>query len=344
MRKQSVRTTLTERGARVGVIILVCAFGVACSSTSARQASRTTPSDRGTAAAQSSAPGPVPTAQTHALPKGVLAEIPVDGGPLGMASGYGALWVSTHRDNHLYRIDPKTNKVVARIDTGQQSCGTPAVGYHRVFLQGCDTAKNVVVDVGTNQVVGSLAGLGLSFGLGAGSFWYPSTTGVTMRVDARTLKVQARIDGGGDAVFGGGSVWIADPDTNLIRRIDPNTNKITGSFPVKSGDIQNAIAYGDGAFWFYPGNGNQIWRIAPTAKTAKIVTLPISSDTAGGWISVGNGSLWIGGQPAVTQIDTGTLKTIAKYPRTDALTVAFGSLWETQTDENTVWRIQFATH
>src|SRR5215467_10693576 len=129
------------------------------------------------------------------LPKGVLAVIPVMGGPLGLGACFGKVTVTTENGIVLYRIDPATNKVVAQIDVGQAMCGTPAFGFGRVWVPDCNFGPHglVVVDPATNHVVRTLADqVAGSVGIGAGSVW------AGPRIDPATLSEQPLLRTGHD--------------------------------------------------------------------------------------------------------------------------------------------------
>jgi streptogramin lyase len=308
--------------------------------------------------------GPVPSSasvapfpDTSKLPSGVLASITVGGGPLRMAAGFGSLWVATHRDTFLYRIDPATNEVTARIDVGQESCGTPGIGFGRVWALGCDpgTANNlVVVDPSTNQVVGGLPYGGLTLGFGDGDVWAP------FRIDPETLEAGPKIHAdGGDVVFGGGSVWVADGNQGIVSQVDPRTGRVVATLPAGLPQTGESYAsFGSGKLWIYPGlqapaaqdaHDAAIWEIDPrTDKVTERTLKPLSAFDelfGGATFTTGAGSLWVRDQGGkVHRFDAQTLKPLGTYaadPTTSGfVTVAFGSLWFSNLDAGTVWRVR----
>jgi YVTN family beta-propeller protein len=48
----------------------------------------------------------------------LLRTLPVGDGPIGVAAGEGAVWVTNHREGTVTRIDPASGRVVATIEVG----------------------------------------------------------------------------------------------------------------------------------------------------------------------------------------------------------------------------------
>jgi len=251
------------------------------------------------------------------LPKGVLAVIPVMGGPLGLGAGCGSVWVTTENGTVLYRIDPATDKVVARIDVGQAMCGTPAFGFGRVWVPDCNFGPHglVVVDPATNHVVRTLADqVAGSVGIGAGSVW------AGPRIDPATLSEQPLLRTGHDDLaitFGDGSVWVSDAVCSCsklrhhqvnVSRIDPATGKVIATIRAGVRSIQNWATFAGGKLWIYPWlqssavgdkSGNKIWRIDPRTNTATELTLAdIHVTSLNTSVTAGMGSLWLRGEAA----------------------------------------------
>src|SRR5439155_12024118 len=69
--------------------------------------------------AVASASGAATAARSNEVPK----RISVPGTPLAIASGYGSLWVAGHDGTTLYRINPRTGRIRAKIAEGTNACG-----------------------------------------------------------------------------------------------------------------------------------------------------------------------------------------------------------------------------
>jgi hypothetical protein len=154
--------------------------------------------------------------------------------PAEAAAGDSSLWV-IGLDGTLTRIDPRSNKVVATIDTG-----VPAT--RGIENNGEFPPSNV--DLPNNGV--PAAGVAI----GDGSVWVRGG-GRVVRVDPETNAVQASIDLGGsiDGLAAGTSgVWAsvcipaAPPCTWQLVRIDPATNAIASRRVL--GQLENSLMPG----------------------------------------------------------------------------------------------------
>jgi hypothetical protein len=164
----------------------------------------------------------------------VTARIPV-GGETELAAGDGSLWAVRNRvtvgreSGPLLRIDPRTRRVVARIPLrtpggDQFDGGFPVVG-PRIWVLGRSGA--LAVDPARNRVVRhisvSSAGYNVDNGVLHGrELWLTSSSGSTVRYDARTGRRLARLSWRpglllpfGDRLveLGKNSVVLVDPDT-----------------------------------------------------------------------------------------------------------------------------------
>jgi hypothetical protein len=77
--------------------------------------------------------------------------IRVEGGPLGIAAGEGAIWVVTYWNRQLVRIDPETRRVLRRIPIGAGPLAV-AVGAGAVWVTNRDGHSITRVDPKTNKV------------------------------------------------------------------------------------------------------------------------------------------------------------------------------------------------
>lgn len=283
-------------------------------------------------------------------PKGTR-QITVPGGPLGLAQGFGSIWVSSHRGTYLYRIDPATNRVTSRIDVGQNACGQIAVTTDRVWIGHCDTSTStIVVDPAKNAVVGSLEGDALAFGVGFGSVWLGSNGGAPtelLRVDPHTLAIQARIpvgNGGAYVTTAFGAVWVSNMDDGTITRIDPATNTVTSTVRLgRPGDAM-LVAAGN-SLWSVSNGEGRLLRIDPRTLTVRPTAvrtrMPNGTDPV---VAVGRGSLWF--MPATTELDRVSVQTGRLQKRIPVIApggshvlFAAGSVWIAALSSDTVLRV-----
>jgi len=123
----------------------------------------------------------------------VLDTISLPGNVAGVATGGGAVWVVSNLEPiTIYRIDPTTKRVAARIDTGHTASG--ALVYQEPYL------------------------------------WVANQDGYLTRIDARTNGVTLFEVGSPEwpaLVAEGNAIWISAPLDNLVARFDPATGSIS---------------------------------------------------------------------------------------------------------------------
>jgi virginiamycin B lyase len=116
----------------------------------------------------------------------LVTKVRVLGGPHFVAAGGGAIWTIGQNDGVVTRVDPRTKRVVARIDA-------------------------------------NIAGFGGDITYGEGYAWATLVDVPLTKIDATTNRVVAQYYGpGGDAIhFNNGSLWLADYNNHLVWRIKP---------------------------------------------------------------------------------------------------------------------------
>ena len=183
----------------------------------------------------------------------VVATIDMHGAPSSMVSAAGALWVSMGVDG-IARIDPTTNRVVARIRPG---------------------------------------GFGLVAGFGA-IWAIDIFAGRLLRIDPETNRVTRRITVGGlptGIAVGHGSLWVANQLDSTVSRVSPTTGRTIATIQLDRGGIwPGAIVATSDAVWAVAGDGNVVNRFRPETSTVD-VRIPIRGART---LTVALGSVWVG--------------------------------------------------
>src|SRR5213596_1019165 len=164
--------------------------------------------------------------------------VPLPADAWDLAFGAHSVWV-TQFDGRMIGLDARTVTIVARISARPIYLGS-VVAFGAGFVwTGNDDERNKSssvskIDPATNQVVGTVTGLGSpqSIAFGNGAVWVADHTGWLVKIDPRTLRVLARqrLDFGPHGVIAtrhavyvadahGGRLLAADPQTARIRRI-----------------------------------------------------------------------------------------------------------------------------
>jgi hypothetical protein len=232
--------------------------------------------------------------------------IPVTGGGQGIAIAAGSVWTVSPQGTQ--RVDPRSGKVVARIDAARGSeiegfGDTLWVGQQRI-----DPATNTVAAVGTFD--------GFVTAIGPEGTWARSDA--LERIDPRTGRVLATLRRDGftpNAIaLGGGSVWVAyasrtEWETTAVGRIDPKTNRFAGDLVVLHGRVPSALAYSGGLLWLLAHNeeeqGARLTQIDPQKRAVVGTPLHLTRGTPGLLVAQDR-TLWVGedlDQGTVTRVD-----------------------------------------
>ena len=129
-----------------------------------------------------------------------------------VTTGAGAVWVVDDRPSSLWRVDPRTDRVVKRIVLAFDPAGV-AFGGGRVWVTDNGGDRLAEVDPAVNRVV-------------------------------RSIRVG---DGPIGVAFGDGSVWTANYLAGTVSRIDPKRGTIEST--AKVGPYPTSIAVGEGGVW-----------------------------------------------------------------------------------------------
>jgi len=270
----------------------------------------------------------------------------VPGSPDWIAVG-DSVWISNKPKNSVTRLDPKTNKVVETISVGKAPCSGLAIGFDSLWVPNCGDQTVSRVDLKTGKVTAIFpAGIADSEGgLAASpdSIWMlTDKKGTLARIDPATNKVVAEIyvaRGSYMAAFGEGAIWVTSTAGNLVSRVDPNTNLVTDTIAV--GKSPRFLAVGENAVWTLNQGDGTVSRI--DLKTNKVVaTIEVGVPGEGGDIAAGEGSVWVTsfGFP-ISRIDPASNKVVQQFVGKggDALRVGLGSVWLSNYEAGTVWRI-----
>lgn len=196
----------------------------------------------------------------------VLREIPVRGTPSEIVATGGGVWVANGvgtQDGNLTNIDPKTNEVVAEIET-------PGI------------AESVAVDENTGDA------WAVSLDQTKGYIDYENNQ--LVRVDAGREEISARyrVDGGVSGVIStDGQVWVVNDDLN---RIVPQTGEVRTIVPLKPSDPYRMEVAGD-SLWSV-GAGDVALMDLRAGRTLGSLKLG-EYDTED--VAVGGGAVWIVG-------------------------------------------------
>ncbi len=187
------------------------------------------------------------------LPRTVASSPP---GSYQIAVGPQGVWV-IDADGSVSRIDPASNRVVqtvphvdvSAIATGAE--GTWAIEQNQatgsIAQLTADRAAVRHVRIPAVQLANSLS----SIAVGAGAVWVTDPqSGLLWRIDPGPVPVERTIQlapGASDVAYGADAVWVANRITGTVSRVDPHTNQVTQTIAV--GNTPGRLIAGDGGVW-----------------------------------------------------------------------------------------------
>jgi hypothetical protein len=221
----------------------------------------------------------------------VVARIPVSpsASPCAAAAGGRFVWVSEYASPYLAKIDPRTNRVVAKTKIGFGSCGLGS-GAGSLWVEDTSSATVSRVSISTGKRTAAIS-VGFSpydatFAYGAA--WVTSNgSGELERIDPARNRVVKRwkLAQATGVVAAFGSVWAAGPDG--VIRVDPATNALLATVQVDGGAGWTA-ATAD-AVWVTTPTG--LARIDPQTNTVA-ATVPLPGAPYLGDPDVLDGNVW----------------------------------------------------
>jgi YVTN family beta-propeller protein len=273
------------------------------------------------------------------------AEYAINGNPDWLAIGEDQVWVNSKPTDFVFRMDPKTNEVVATVPV-TKPCSGLIIAAGTLWSPSCE--ENVIyrIDITTNKVVAKVpvgpANTEGGIAFGAGSAWMPSDPkGIVSRIDPATNKMTAEIKvppGSFTAIYGYGLVWVSSTEKNLVSVIHPASNEVIAEIPVDP--APRFMAVGEGYVWTLNQTNGTVTKIDPFTRNV-VATIEAGVPGTGGDIAAGEGAVWVTARTIpVTRIDPNTNQVTAQFagPGGDAMRVGHGSVWLSNGRWSNVWR------
>lgn len=239
--------------------------------------------------------------------KGKLAEVPMTRACGAMVVAFKSLWVADCKEKTLNRVDIKTGKMAAVIQTG---IGAP------------DGEMNVAA--------------------GAGSIWVATDAkGVISRLDPKTNQVIAMVETKPGAVyltFGFGALWAVSGKEQTLQRIDPATNMVVATIPV--GRQPGFLGAGEGAVWVQEQGDGTVAAIDPATNAVR-GRVKVGDNLKYGDIDTGGGKVWLRttDDQMFAVIDPSDLTVIARVGKpsgSGALRYTRAGVWTSAHDLHTI--------
>lgn len=239
----------------------------------------------------------------------VVATIPLQGDPEGVAADDQAVWVAEYSNNSVVRIDSKTNSVAKRFTVGFRPIGL-AIGEGAVWVASNWADEVWTIDLRADEV-----------------------RGPAIRVGRGPINV----------AVGWGAVWVTNSGSGTVSRIDPRTRQVVATIPVGPEPI--GVASGTTGVWVTAFRESRVWRIDP--RTNRVVNPPIPVVKGPTTVIASPLGVWIASQPAnlsrIEEIQNTVATTMAVGRSASGVAAVGRQIWVTDHLAGVVWRVDAAT-
>jgi virginiamycin B lyase len=260
-----------------------------------------------------------------------------------------SVWVAGSKPYSVQRIDPATNRIVAKVRIPGEACAGLAFGFGSVWVPICGKKPLLArVDVHTNRITALLpiAPAGPEGGITASddSVWMVTTKdGATLsRIDPATNTVRQKIaipGGSYNPLSRGRTVWITSFEKDLLTAVDATSGNVLASIPV--GPKPRFLAAGGGSVWTLNQGDGSLTRVEIKSRKVKN-TVALGIPGPGGDLDYGAGFVWASMMDLpITMIDGRTDNVQRQWVGRggDAVRFGFDSIWVTDYHRGLLWRI-----
>lgn len=229
----------------------------------------------------------------------------------GLVSAFGALWSPQCGNGTLARIDPKTSKITASIESGIASVpGAITATSDSIWLLTDSKTTLARIDPDRNAVAGEVrlpAGC-QSLVAHEKSIWTacPARNQI-LRVSETTNIIEEviKLEGQPSALAAGaaGVLWALGRKTGSVTRIDTKTNQSTKTIELGAAEAGGSLVFADDVLWVTQKNF-PLARI--DTKTATVMQQFFSTGSAGGGgmgLALSPGAIWLASADTVLRID-----------------------------------------
>ena len=271
---------------------------------------------------------------------GPLTATQIGSPTFGLATGGGSVWVGGLGSGDVIRIDPATGKIVKRISVGARVFNLAAASG---AIWAIDNALSTAVRIDTKTAkVTTRVPVGFQpydIEWGFGSAWVANAgDGTVWRITNGNVvkKIKVGTEPNGLTAYRG-SLWVSDHTLGRVTRIDPGTNRITGTVKLAGADW--ITGFGDSIY--VSQETNTVARVS--TRTLKVLGTVATARNPLGSAIVGK-ELWVPCIDAneVDVVDPATMRVVArkKVGRGPIVVLpAFGHEWVSNTTGNAIWRL-----
>lgn len=259
-----------------------------------------------------------------------------------------AVWVAGTKPYSVQRIDPMTNRIVAKVVLPGEACSGLAFGFKSVWIPVCGKRPTLIrVDAEKNAVIAALpvpaveAEGGIS--TSDDSVWLVTDkNGTLSRIDPSTNSVRQKVSippGSYNPIFSDGIVWITGAERGLLTAVDALTGSVLDSVAV--GSKPRFLTAGGRSIWTLNQDDGTVSRVDEKSRKV-IATIQLGIPGTGGDVDYGGDSVWLTVfDVPLTRVDATTNTVVKQWigKGGDSLRFGFDSLWITDYKKGLLSRI-----
>jgi streptogramin lyase len=200
----------------------------------------------------------------------VVGRIALDGNPFDLQAGHGSIWSANRGSGRVWRLNPRTAEVEAKIEVESTQLYGLIVTRDAVWVADELGGTVIRIDPSTNRVVArvELGGTAYAFAPSPSGVWVTSGEGVLSRIDEHTDRVAERVHAGSqasDPATLDGLVWVPDADAGVVEVFDGRTGELVSTLRLGGTYLVAQAAFGD--VWVADFRGTTIVRLDPSIVT-----------------------------------------------------------------------------
>jgi virginiamycin B lyase len=260
-----------------------------------------------------------------------------------------AVWVGSTGPFAVHRIDPKTNRRVARVRLPGEPCAGLAVGFGSLWVPLCSAVPLLAkVDLKSNRLsgvfkTGPAAAEGGVAASPDGVWLVIDKQGSLARIDPDTGKVHQIThlpSGSYNPFYIDGQIWVTHADGSEVTSVDASTGAVLATVPTGPGP--RFLTAGAGAIWTLNQGDGSVTQINTSTKLV-INSTALGIPGKGGDISFGGGMIWATvWKVPLSLVDGATAALLCQWagPGGDSLGIGHGAIWLTDYHAGTISRIE----
>jgi virginiamycin B lyase len=257
-----------------------------------------------------------------------------------------AVWVDNGPLRAVYRIDPSTDRIAAKVHLPGEPCSGLVSAFGSLWVPICKPSPSIVrVDLESDQIT-PVAGIEPGDDEGgitasSDSIWIVDKKGLLVRIDPSTNRASGRFPlptGTFNPLYADGLLWITSGERNQLLIIDPGSGRQVAA--VNAGPKPRFLTAGAGSIWTLNQGDGSITRVDSKSHAVQ-ATVQAGISGPGGEICYCQNAVFatVFGIP-LTRIDVASNKVTRQWKGTggDSVRCGFGAIWLTHAYGSRLWR------